>query len=141
MSEQPSESGTRFESTQPEPAAPESDRRRRKRGEGSWIVGVVLIVLGGIFLLQNQGLFSLQNWWALFILIPALGSLSDAWRHYQEAGGFTSKVRNSLFWGLVLIMVCAIFLLDLSWTYFGPAILILIGLGILFNALLPGDKG
>jgi hypothetical protein len=38
-----------------------------------WIVGGVLIVLGVYFIIQHVAGFSLHNWWALFILIPATG--------------------------------------------------------------------
>jgi len=50
---------------------------RREMGGSTWIAGVILVVLGGIFLVRNTGIlnYSFTNWWALFILIPALGSL------------------------------------------------------------------
>jgi hypothetical protein len=41
-----------------------------RSGERSgWILGLVLIAMGGVFFLQNAGLPVLVgNWWALFIL-------------------------------------------------------------------------
>jgi len=46
---------------------------RKERDNSNWIMGVVLIALGGLFLLGNllPGSF-MTNWWAVFILIPAL---------------------------------------------------------------------
>ena len=63
-------------------------RRQRREGTGGWIVGVILIVLGGLFLLQNSGALRipLTSWWALFILIPALGAFERAWRVYRSTG-------------------------------------------------------
>jgi hypothetical protein len=45
-------------------------RFNRHRGSG-WIWGLGLVALGVIFLLQNFGIFIMNNWWAIFILIPA----------------------------------------------------------------------
>jgi hypothetical protein len=114
--------------------------RRGGRGMGSaWFGGAILILIGIIILLQNFGQTTLQNWWALFILIPAVGSFGAALRIYQNAGGhLTAPARGSLIAGLVMVMVTAIFLFNLNWTWLGPIILILAGAGLLLNALLPG---
>jgi len=40
----------------------------------------------------------------------------------------------------VLTLVTAIFLFNLSWTYFGPALIILAGLGILMNGIFMGRQ-
>jgi hypothetical protein len=93
----------------------------------------------GIFLvLQNLTSFELQNWWALFILIPALGSFGNAWRVYQNDGRLSGSARASLTSGIILTMVTAIFLFNLSWTIFGPVLLILAGVGLLLNIALRG---
>ena len=58
----------------------EARRQRREqrladpsRG-GTWVVGIVLIVLGGMFLMRSTGILdiSFENWWALFVLIQRL---------------------------------------------------------------------
>lgn len=111
----------------------------RREGTGGWIIGVILIVLGGLFLLQNSGMLriSLTNWWALFILIPALGAFERAWRMYRRAGNqFTHQVGGSILLGIVLTLVTAAFLFNFGWTYFGPALIILAGLGILLNGMI-----
>lgn len=111
------------------------EERRAGRGGGAWIWGVFLILLGALFLFQNMGKFNFPfyNWWALFILIPALGALGNAYRDYRESGKFTSNVRNSLFGGIILLIITAILLFNLSWTYLGPALIILVGLGLLLG--------
>jgi hypothetical protein len=55
-------------------------QRRSNYGSlyGSWLPGMILILLGGIFLAQNYFGATLHNWWALFILIPAIGTLTTA---------------------------------------------------------------
>lgn len=112
------------------------EERRAGRGGGGWILGVVLILLGALFLFQNIGKFTFPffNWWALFILIPALGALGDAYRKYRDSGNqVTRSVRNSLFGGIILLIITAIFIFNLSWTYLGPALIILVGLGLLLG--------
>ena len=130
-----------IDETQPEPMD-RREARRQLRAErladpsrpGSWVVGLVLIVLGGLFLLRNTGTFDipLRNWWALFILIPALGSLDTARRMYRAAGNqLTPPARGSLLIGLVLLFVTAVFLFDLNWSLFGPILIILAGIAFL----------
>jgi predicted secreted protein len=95
-----------------------------------------MIILGGIFLLRNTGTFDipLKNWWALFILLPAIGSLDTARRLYRSAGNqLTAPARGSLLVGLVLTFVTAAFIFELNWSYFGPILIILAGIGILFT--------
>jgi hypothetical protein len=103
-------------------------------GRRPWMPGVILIVLGAIFLLGNVTGFELENWWALFILIPALGNFASAYDHYRSSGEFNRSVRARLFWGLLLAMLSASFLfgveLDLVW----PIFLILAGLAFLLGA-------
>jgi hypothetical protein len=130
--------------TQPELSEPLDRReaRRQRRAErladpsrgGGWAVGLILIVLGGIFLLRNTGTFDipLKNWWALFILLPAIGSLDTARRIYRSAGNqLTLPARGSLLVGLVLTFVSAAFIFELNWSFFGPILIILTGIGIL----------
>ena len=119
-----------------------ADRLADPSRGSSWIAGIILIVLGGAFLMQNMGSyrFPLQNWWALFILIPAVGAFDTAFRAYRNSGTFTAA-RGSLMVGIVLTLVTAAFLFNINWTYFGPALIILAGLGILMNSMFSGKDG
>jgi peptidoglycan/LPS O-acetylase OafA/YrhL len=128
----------------PEPLDRREARRQRREERledpsrtGTWTVGLILILLGGMFLMRNMGTFTfpLQNWWALFILIPAIGAIDSALRTYRHADNqWTASARGSLGVGIILTLVTIMFLFDLSWTYFGPALIILAGIGILVNA-------
>jgi hypothetical protein len=114
-------------------------RRGERRGGGPWIIGIVMIVLGVVFMLQNMGQkipFG-DNWWAVFILIPALGAFGTAYNLYQRAGRLDSAARASLFGGIMLTTVAAVFFFGLSWLYIGPALIILAGLALLINSALP----
>jgi hypothetical protein len=115
----------------------EERRARRRSGGEAWIGGFILIALGVIFLLQNFGGFHFRNWWALFILIPAIGSLGTAWSLSQRAGKLNRAARSALFSGLVLLLITAAFLFDLNWNLLLPLLLIVLGLGMLINTRLP----
>ncbi len=114
---------------------PPSDSHSSTSRSPAWITGAILIGLGIVFLLQNLGGFRLNNWWALFILIPIAASFATVWRHYQSSGGrLTAAARGPLMGGLTLLAVMLIFLLDLDWGKIWPVFLILAGVGALFTA-------
>ena len=98
---------------------------------------LLLILAGGLLLLQNFTGLQLYNWWALFILIPAFGSFADAWDRYQDQGRVSGRVRNSLLSGFIFACISAFFLFNLSLNQYWPVLLILGGLAILVNAILP----
>jgi peptidoglycan/LPS O-acetylase OafA/YrhL len=96
---------------------------------------VALIVIGAIFLLRNYAGLEIGNWWALFFLIPAVGSLASAWSSWRS-GMHPAAVTGQLVGGLILLSVAAIFLLELQWSKIWPVFLILFGVGALLPSLL-----
>jgi peptidoglycan/LPS O-acetylase OafA/YrhL len=100
---------------------------------GTWAVGIILILLGGMFLLRTTGTWAipLTNWWALFLLLPAFGTLSAAWRTYQEEGRLTDPARIALLIGLVLTFIAFMFLFGINWSYVGPILIIVFGVAII----------
>ena len=114
------------------------ERREMRGGASPWLGGVILIVLGLIFLAQNLHIATFTNWWAIFILIPAVGAFNTAWRRYQAAGGrLTSDATGSLIGGLVLTVVALAFLFNLGLNagLFWPLLLIIGGLALLLQAV------
>ena len=128
-----------------EPLSRREARRQRRAehlagrsGGGAWLAGLILIALGVMFLLRNTGTFDipLNNWWALFILLPAIGAFDSALRAYRSAGNqLTAGAGRSLLLGLVLTAVTTAFLFGINWSYFGPILIIVAGIGIIFNTL------
>ncbi len=118
------------------PKDQERVERRAARDGGAWIVGAVLIVVGAFLLLPNFGLAAPTNWWALFILIPAVACLAASWRIVTGAGSAVAAVGPFLV-GLVLLGVTVAFLfeLTLNWGLIGPLVLIVLGVGLLAGAL------
>jgi len=113
---------------------------RWQRGAGrhtGWFAGVILILLGVIFLLQQLNIPFLANWWALFILLPAVWAFAAAWDNYREAGHMTRRATGGLIGGLFLTVLALVFLLNLGGGFLWPALLIVGGAALLLTALLP----
>jgi|SRR5450432_1939068 hypothetical protein len=104
-------------------------------GQVRMVGAFVLIGLGVIFLLQEFGLNIpfLNNWWALFILVPGLALLWRAYTGYQAAGRSTSEVNGQAFGGAVLVILASIFLFNLDIGKFWPLFLIVPGIFLLLN--------
>jgi hypothetical protein len=113
-------------------------RRQRHPGRPyGWIGGAILILLGGVFLLQNLNIPFLANWWALFILLPAFGAFLAAWESYRNSGRLTRGGVGSLVGGALLTILALVFLANLDLGPFWPILLIAGGLILLGTALLP----
>jgi hypothetical protein len=126
--------------SRPQPIEERRPRDRRRSGASPFVVGVILIVLGVLFLAQRFGRFDFTNWWALFILIPAFAAFGTAWNGYRRTRRLTPTVRSSIFGGLLVLTVALIFLLNLSWDTYWPLMLLLPGLSAFFSGLRLGDE-
>lgn len=116
--------------------SPLFSRAHRHDHRGSWIGGAVLIGLGIVFLMQNFGIYTLENWWALFILIPAFSALGAAWTVYRNSGSqFTPAMIGSLVTGVILLLLSLSFLVGMNFGLIWPVFLILGGLSILFTMM------
>ncbi|HEY5468306.1 MAG TPA: hypothetical protein VIK85_04310 [Coriobacteriia bacterium] len=118
-------------------------RARRHGGEtASWVVGVILILLGVAFMLERAGIFVLTgNWWSVFIYLAAAACFVNAWRSYRAKGEVRTAAGGSLTWGLVLTAIATIFLLDLEWNMWWPALLIALGVGMVLSSWLRNMTG
>jgi hypothetical protein len=116
--------------------SPYPDAGRGHRSDRTWVVGLALIAIGGVFLAEQ--LIGLQsvNWWALILLIPAFGAFDSAASHYRQRGtALSGSVTGSFITGLSLLAVTAIFLFGLNWSTVWPIFIILAGIGALLGAL------
>jgi hypothetical protein len=120
--------------------APKSDwsiqplgRRRSSYGSiyGQWLPGLILILLGAIFLAQNYFGTTLHNWWALFILIPALSTLTTAYALWRD--GHADWATGPFIAGLGFLALTVLFLLDLPIGQLWPLFLILAGVALLLG--------
>ena len=109
-------------------------RANRYAGGLGWLVGLILVVIGGLYLLNELGFMTeLTNWWALFLLVPAVVILSTALGAFRRNGGrWTPAVVFPLLGSLLLAGLTAAFLFgfDYGWLWS----LFLIGAGLLLLA-------
>ncbi|MBI9009398.1 MAG: hypothetical protein JEZ05_05140 [Tenericutes bacterium] len=89
-------------------------------------LGLILVVLGAILLLQAfdiiQGTIFFNGWWTLFLIIPAIVSMSRT----------GVSVGNTI----LLVLGIGFLLQEQGWNFRGflvPAIFIILGIGILFR--------
>ena len=119
------------------------ERNYRRRGNSSWVIALIFIFMGVVFLLEelNIPIFeNLQNWWALFLLIPAIASFGSAWNSFQKHNNqFSSGVMGSLIAGFVLSLIAVIFLFNLEWSFMWPIIFIVIGVLMFISSFLKKD--
>jgi uncharacterized integral membrane protein len=124
------------------PHRPPDPRQHRGMETTSWLVGIVLILLGAAFLLENSGYLVLtRNWWAVFIYLAALASFANTWRSYRARGEFGATATGSLTWGLVFTVTASIFFFNLAWDMWWPAILVAVGVGIVVGQMLGSLTG
>ena len=117
----------------------EHEHRHGPGGSVWW--GIACIALGIILILQMSHLIRLDNWWALFILIPALASLGTGITRFVRNGGhFTHSVSGSISGALFIGTVAVIFLFRLPWAHIWPLFIILAGLSMLMGSFARRDR-
>jgi len=109
--------------------------KNKEKGNDSIWFGIVLIILGAIFLLQRTGTVSLHNWWAVFILIPVFSAFASGVRMWQRDRMFHFGVWSTLYGGAFPLAVALMFLFDLDWGIYWPIFVILGGFGSMINGL------
>lgn len=106
---------------------------RQAPKNNTWIAGVILIAIGLVFLATNLTDFALNNWWALFILIPAAFTFGNAVTDYRTNGRLTKKGRGELTGGIILTFIGCAFLFGWNWGKIWPVFLIIGGISALLS--------
>ena len=109
------------------------DKVKHRRDNIFW--AIALMVVGSVLLIRNLlGVEWGQNWWAIFILIPAAGSFSGAIAAARHSGRLSAAARSSLGSGLVVLTVALIFLFNLDWGTWWPLMLISPGISMILGS-------
>lgn len=97
--------------------------------------GFILIGLGLYFLLNAFNLLGDISivWWHLFILIPGLGLLAQAFVTFVRRGRLEKDAREHAFAGVMVVFVAAMFIFDLDWGRWWPFFLIIPGVAMLIG--------
>lgn len=120
----------------------EQPKGSRAQANNNMLIGLVVIAIGGFFLLKNFGIVDWDfNWWAFFLLIPAGGILLNVWQEYQRNGeNLTRDLRNKLVVGAGILLIAFMLLIGLDWELYWPMFLILGGVALLLNVLGASDR-
>jgi fatty acid desaturase len=135
----------KYEATKDDQDSSEPSRRQRRlahradrqAGGLGWLVGLILVVIGLLYLLSELGIVSeVTNWWALFLLLPAAGFLSGAVGAYRRNGGrWTPEAVLPLLGSLLLAALAAAFLFGINFSWLWPLLLIAAGLLLLIGSI------
>ena len=115
-------------------------RRAAMGAGGGWVGpsvgGLVILILGIGLLLQNVGYRLPERWWALLLLLPAVGSLVAALRVYRTTGASGDTIGALLGGAIFTVLALALFF-GVDWGIFWPIILIAVGGGIVLRSAWP----
>lgn len=120
---------------QPEEIQTPAPAKPKKKSSG--IVWGFILIIGGIILFTQQlGMLGPRyNWWALFILVPALASFGGAFTALQQTGKFNAAVRGGLGGGIVLLTLALMFLFGLDWAVWWPLMVLAGGVSVFLEGL------
>lgn len=110
------------------------------RPSNIWI-GLVFIFGGAVVLLNQLNILPFElNWWALFILFPAVGTLTSAYNRYRSTNDlFEMRVMIPALVGLFMLLLSVSLLvgdaINLNLRVYWPIILIVLGLGLIIGRL------
>ncbi len=100
---------------------------------GRLVFATVLILVGLALSVGILTGYTLDNWWALFMLIP-VGTMSmEMWQDYQKNGRLSKKTSGLIIPITILSVIVAIFLFNLSWSIIWPVSFIAVGTSILLG--------
>ena len=105
-----------------------NNQKKRGQGGGS-VLGIILVIVGGLWLLDNIGMidFRFRDWWPLIIIAIGLADLVNSRRISNFSAWFFIVLG-----GLFLLSTNDIIGWDEIWKYW-PVALILIGLSLIFK--------
>jgi hypothetical protein len=108
------------------------EKKHKRRSPMFW--PLILIFVGVILFIQNLNIANLRfNWWAVFIFIPVVGSLTGAWAAYRKSGKVNAVVRSSLGSALVVATVAVMLLFDMNWSRWWPLMVIAPGVSLFLS--------
>jgi len=97
------------------------------------MIGISVVLVGLTFLLQEAGVVHLDNWWAIFLVVPAAGSFVNVVRRYRQEGQVSRKVTAPLISGVATLILAVFFLFNMDIGKLWPVFVILAGISILFG--------
>ena len=105
--------------------------------KGSSISGAIILIVIGLFLiLQRLGISDFKNWWAIFILIPAISSTENLIREIRTGKGFHLAMASTILGIFFPAIVAIMFLFELDWSLYWPVFIILAGFSMILTGFI-----
>jgi hypothetical protein len=113
-----------------------SEPKRHHHRSGNIWWALVLIITGAILFVQNLHIANFTfNWWALFIFIPVIGSLSSAWSQLRDEGYYSTRVGGNIGSAVFLGVVATILMFGMDWTLWWPLVVMAAGFSVLLTGI------
>lgn len=112
----------------------EQNNQPHHKSNNGLVVGGVLIAVGVLLVVTRLMGWAFDNWWVLFLLIPAFSSFGQAGKAYQRDGRLGPDGTSSLIGGLTILFIASMFFFGISWTMLWPVLLIIVGIGSIAKA-------
>ncbi|GJM41853.1 MAG: hypothetical protein DHS20C20_21350 [Ardenticatenaceae bacterium] len=108
-----------------------SEERSSKGGNSSTVMALVFIVVGVLLIASNITGFEFENWWVLFMFIPAALFAKNIFDDYQMNGRITARSTGAIIASLAILLTAATFLFEaITWGMIWPVGLIFAGIAI-----------
>jgi hypothetical protein len=113
-----------------------SEPRRHHHRSGNIWWALVLIFAGAILFVQNLHVAEFTfNWWALFIFIPVIGSLSAAWSQLRDDGYYSAKAGGSIGSAIFMGTIATMLMFGMDWSIWWPLVIMAAGLSALLTGI------
>jgi hypothetical protein len=114
---------------------------KRPENRGNQITGgLIILIIGVFFLLQRLNIVTFKNWWAVFILIPAISSLGNFFQDHNRERAFRFSQVSNILGILFPVSVACIFLFELSWQIYWPVLVILAGFSMFLSGFIDSEE-
>ncbi len=119
----------------PNPIPVEPPPLEKKKHRNSFFWPVVLIVVGIVLFIQNLNVGMHLNWWAVFIYIPVVTSLTGAFQDLRRDGKFSEAVAGNLGSAVMVGTIATMLLLGVDWARWWPLTILAAGASMFINGL------
>ncbi len=108
-----------------------NEEKDGKRGNNNAVMALVFIAVGVVLVISNVSGFEFENWWVLFMLIPAALFVKNIYDDYQANGRLTGRSTGAIIATLAILATAATFLFEaITWGTIWPIGLIFAGIAI-----------
>jgi hypothetical protein len=108
-----------------------NEEKGSKQGNSNVPMAIVFIAVGVVLIISNVSGFEFDNWWVLFMLVPAALFVKNIYDDYRVNGRLTARSTGAIIATLAILATAATFLFEaITWGMIWPIGLIFAGIAI-----------